>query len=134
QALENFTHYLPLHQQGTFMDVEPCFGDRLSFSYSVIDRSVTERRQDAELSLAVMLNLIRSALGQHWAPDEVHFTHPRPAEGINRHETIFGAPIYFEQDCNRLVFSRSLLDRPMLRQDPLLFQLILAEFKKLETV
>src|SRR5690606_16436679 len=41
---------------------------------------------------------------------------------------------YFEQDCNRLVFSRSLLDRPMLRQDPLLFQLILAEFKKLETV
>jgi AraC-like DNA-binding protein len=129
-AMDNFARYLPLHQQGTFMDVEPCFGDRVAFSYSIIDRTVIERRQDAELSIAVMINLLRSALGQDWAPDEIHFAHARPAGGIRRHERVFGAPIYFQQNCNRIVLSKALLDQPMPRRDPLLFELIRNEFNK----
>ncbi|MEI9851866.1 MAG: AraC family transcriptional regulator [Sphingomonas sp.] len=131
RALEDFARYLPLHQQGTFMDLEPCFGDRVGVSYSIIDRSVTERRQDAELSLAVILNLLRSALGRDWTPDEVHFAHAKPGEGARRHESVFGAPIYFQQNCNRIILSRALLDQPMPRHDPLLRELILAEFRRL---
>lgn len=131
RAIEEFARYLPQHQQGTFMDIEPCFGDRVGVSYSIVDRSVTERRQDAELSLAVILNLLRAALGNDWTPDEVHFAHAKPGEGARRHEAVFGAPIYFQQNCNRIILPRSLLDRPMPKHDPLLHELILAEFRKL---
>lgn len=130
-ALQSFSRFLPLHQQGTYMDLEVCFGDRVALSYSIIDCTVTRRRQDAELSLAVMLNLIRSALGATWAPDEVHFAHSRPLEGIRQHEALFKAPVYFQQNCNRLVLPKSAFDAPMPRHDPLLYDLILSEFIRL---
>ena len=132
EGLRNFARYLPLHQQATFAALEPCFGDRVGFSYAITDDGIRSRRQDAELSLAVMFNLLSAALGGEWRPDEVHFAHPRPSGGASRHERIFGAPVYFEQGSNSIVFDRRLLDTSMPRRDPILFNLIRTEFEKLD--
>lgn len=132
EGLRNFARFLPLHQQATFAALEPCFGDRIAFSYAITDDDIRSRRQDAELSLAVMLNLLSAALGGDWRPDEVHFAHARPAGGASRHERIFGAPLHFEQGRNAIVFDRALLNTPMPRRDPVLFNLIRTDFEKLD--
>lgn len=132
EGLWNFARYLPLHQQATFAALEPCFGDRIAFSYVITDDGIRSRRQDAELSLAVMLNLLCAALGGDWRPDEVHFAHSRPAGGASRHERIFGAPIHFEQGNNSIVFKKALLNTSMPRRDPILFNLIRTDFEKLD--
>jgi AraC-like DNA-binding protein len=52
-----------------------------------------------------------------WAPEEVHFEHPRP-QAWQEHERAFSAPIYFSQPGNALLFRPDILDRPMPGRDP----------------
>jgi AraC-like DNA-binding protein len=130
-ALAGFARYMPYHQQGTIIGLDPCFDDRVGFSYSIVDGRVQTCRQDAELSLAVMLNIVRSALGHDWCPDEVHFAHAQPPGGRRRHEAVFGARLWFDQGCNRLVFPKSTLATPMPKRDPVLHRLILDQFRRM---
>jgi len=111
-ALENFVQLFGHHQQSTLMRfVAPEQGlVRLEYQIGVPD--ILVRRQDAELSLGMFLNLIREACGPSWAPLEAHFEHPKP-EGWNEHESAFDAPVYFTQSSNALIFRKELFSRPM---------------------
>ena len=129
-GLSSFIRYLPLHQQATMIRMEGYGRDRVSLTYAILDDSIYRRRQDAELSIAVMLNMVRAALGDAWQPDEVHFAHARPPSGAFAHERAFGAPVFFDQADNAVIFERSLLDATMSRRDPMLFDLIRSEFEK----
>ena len=60
---------------------------------------------------------MRTSLGARWAPDEVHFEHPRP-EGWREHEQAFGAPVYFSRPSNALLFNANVLGVPMPTHDP----------------
>src|SRR5262249_51186287 len=102
-ALENFVQLFAYHQASTLMRiVEPGQGlARLEYRVHVPD--ILVRRQDAELSLGMFLNIMREALGPSWAPLEVHFEHPKP-EGWKEHESAFDAPVYFAQLTNALIF------------------------------
>ena len=75
---------------------------RLEYQIHVPD--ILVRRQDAEFSLGMFLNIIRENCGSSWAPDEVHFEHPKP-EAWKEHESAFDAPVYFAQSTNALDIS-----------------------------
>jgi AraC-like DNA-binding protein len=111
-ALENFVQLFAHHQQSTLMRItEPERGIvRLEYQIHVPD--ILARRQDAELSLGMFLNIIRENCGPSWAPLEVHFEHPGP-EAWKEHESAFDAPVYFAQSTNALVFRKELFARPM---------------------
>lgn len=111
-ALENFVQLFACHQGSTLMRiVEPGQGlVRLEYQVHVPD--ILVRRQDAELSLGMFLNIMREGLGSSWAPLEVHFEHPKP-EGWKEHESAFDAPVYFAQLTNALIFRKDLFSRPM---------------------
>jgi AraC-like DNA-binding protein len=54
---------------------------------------------------------------------EVHFVHP--ARGPTAaYDAFFGAPVRFSSDCEALLFSRSLLEAPLLTASPELAQLL----------
>lgn len=111
-AFENFIGLFALHQQSTHMAVTDA-GDGLArLEYQIRMPDIVARRQDAELSLGMFLNIMRECLGQSWAPEEVHFEHPKP-EAWREHESAFGAPVYFSQPTNALVFRHDLFQRPM---------------------
>ena len=88
----------------------------IRLEYRIEAPEILERRQDAELSLGMFLNVIRECCGPHWAPEEVHFEHPRP-QLWKEHESAFDAPVYFSQSTNALAFRREILDRPMPARD-----------------
>jgi AraC-like DNA-binding protein len=129
RALRCLADELPFHQQGTFIGLEPFGATRLALSYGIADSTVKERQQDAELSLAILLNLMRQALGPGWCPNEVHFSHTRPLS-THLHERIFGAVVRFQEDANRIVFAKDLLDAPMPRRDDALHGLLAAEIER----
>jgi AraC-like DNA-binding protein len=111
-ALENFVQLFAHHQQSTLMRIVDA-GDGLArLEYQIRVPDILARRQDAELSLGMFLNIMRENLGTSWAPLEVHFEHPRP-EAWREHEQAFDAPVYFAQPTNALVFRRDLFARPM---------------------
>ncbi|MFO1060328.1 MAG: AraC family transcriptional regulator [Dongiaceae bacterium] len=115
-ALENLVNLLPYHQESSVMRLTRGDDGMARLEYQITSSRILARRQDAELSLGMFLNLMRECCGPRWVPDEVHFEHPRP-QLWKDHETAFDAPVYFGQADNALVFRPELLDRPMPARD-----------------
>ena len=115
-ALENLVGLFRFHQESSGMRLVPARDGLIRLEYRIETPEILERRQDAELSLGMFLNVIRECLGPHWAPEEVYFEHPRP-QLWQEHEAAFDAPIYFSQPTNALAFRRDILDRAMPARD-----------------
>lgn len=116
-ALENLVGLFHLHQASSVMNLAEDPGGLVRLEYQIQAPDIVERRQDAELSLGMFLNVFRECYGAAWAPEEVHFEHPCPAES-REHESAFGAPVYFSQPTNALLFRPEITDRAMPGRDP----------------
>ena len=115
-ALENLVKLFPYHQGSTTFRCVRRKDGLLRLEYQIVAPDIVARRQDAELSLGMFLNVIREACGSKWAPEEVHFEHPRP-QAWKEHESEFDAPVYFSQPTNALVFRGDVLERSMPARD-----------------
>jgi len=121
-ALRNLSYYFPAHQQNSTLAIRQ-ERDLLRLDYQITDGRIVNRRQDAELSLGMFCNIFRNCHGSRWTPVEIHFEHPAPIDG-REHEDSFGAPVFFSQPTNSIVFRRGDLDAVMPEHDPYLFSLI----------
>lgn len=124
-ALRQFADLFPLHQEASDVRILAENG-LLRLEYRIIDWRIFDRRQDAELSLAMFQNLLRQAYGPGFAPEEVHFEHPAP-EDRAAHEATFHAPVFFGQRTNALLFRPGDLRRPMPGADAATFSRLAAE-------
>ena len=113
-ALENFVELFAYHQECSRMKLIIGDNDLMRLEYQIEAAAIVERRQDAELSLGMFLNLIRECCGSRWSPEEVHFEHPKPIEA-REHELAFDAPVYFSQPTNALLFRPEILAQPPAR-------------------
>lgn len=115
-ALENLVKLFVCHQENSLLRLSSREDGMMMFEYQILVPDIIERRQDAELSLGMFLNIFRECLGSDWTPEEVYLEHPKP-ENAQEHEAAFGAPTYFSQPTNALVFRPDVLDHPMPRRD-----------------
>lgn len=114
-ALSNLAQLFPYHQQAT----ETRFvkdGEFLRLEYRILDGNILERRQDAELTMGMFVNVFRHCLGAQWVPEEIHCEHARPQDW-HQHETAFGSPVHFAQRTNAVVFRDKDLSRAMPQGD-----------------
>ena len=128
-ALRKFTTYLPAHQQATHLAVCNLGDGRAMVEYAILDASIKDRQQDAELSIAILFNIFRHCLGSKWVPLGIHLMHSKPS-GQTRYEELLGARPLFAQTSNRIVFRRSELDCPMPRRDEELVRLLEAQLER----
>ncbi len=122
-ALGNLVGLFAYHQECSRMNLVLGSDGLMRLEYQIEASDIVDRRQDAELSLGMFLNVIRECCGRSWAPEEVHFEHPRPAEA-KEHERAFDAPVYFSQPCNALLFRPTVLSRAMPHGDVRLMDLM----------
>jgi AraC-like DNA-binding protein len=115
-ALEQLVGLFRFHQESSAMRLCRGTSGLMRLEYQITAPTIVERRQDAELSLGMFLNFFRECCGARWAPEEVHFEHPKPSMA-KEHEAAFGAPVYFSQPTNALLFRLAILDRPMPASD-----------------
>ncbi|WP_366553623.1 AraC-like transcriptional regulator QhpR [Aquibaculum sediminis] len=121
-ALRNVEQYFPAHQTKSSFGLLPD-SDILWLSYRIFDSNIRYRRQDAELSMGMFLNIFRHALGRDWSPLEVRFEHDTP-DAAYEHERLFGAPVRFGRRTNAFAFRRSDLTARMPSADPYLYAVI----------
>jgi AraC-like DNA-binding protein len=114
-ALEHLAMWFPWHRQATETRFVP-LGDRWLLTCRILDGSVIDRRQDAELTMGMFVNILRACLGPRWMPEMVLFEHPRPAIW-RQHESVFDADIHWSQPHNAIVFKTSKLGSPMPQAD-----------------
>jgi AraC-like DNA-binding protein len=131
-ALENLVGLFRYHQESSSMRLRAEADGLMRLEYQITAPAIVERRQDAELSLGMFLNFFRECCGPSWAPEEVHFEHPKPAEA-KEHETAFDAPVYFSQPTNALLFRRQILARPMPASDARLLAIMQTCLERLST-
>jgi len=74
-------------------------------------------RHTAEFIVAAWIVIARQATGLDFAPVEVSFRHPPPAD-FREHRRLFRAPIRFNRPVNGVVLRRALLDTPLVEADP----------------
>lgn len=121
-AIHNMEAYFPAHQQLSSFNIIKD-GDVLWLSYKINDPRIIERRQDAELSMGMFLNIFRQALGENWSPLEVRFEHKNPGSKTE-HEKVFGAPIRFGRRTNAIGFRYEELGSTMPEPDPYLYAIV----------
>jgi AraC-like DNA-binding protein len=124
-ALRQFVDLFPLHQEASEARLT-AEGGLLRLEYRIVDWRIFERRQDAELSLAMFQNLLKRAYGDGFALEEVQFEHPAPLD-VSAHHEVFRAPVFFGQRTNALVFRPGDLRRPMPTADSARFAKLTAE-------
>jgi len=121
-GLRNMETHFPAHQgQSSFGLIRD--DDMFWLSYRVNDPKIADRRQDAELSMGMFLNIFRHALGPDWHPLEIRFEHTRP-EHHQEHQEVFGAPVQFGRRTNALAFRPVDLDARMPASDPYLYSIV----------
>ena len=100
-AFDILATFIPTLQEQTALRFER-HPHGFSVAYQIRDGHIVRRRQDAELTVGVLIGFVRANLGPHWVPQEVHFEHPRP-DAPQDYDTLLGAPAYFGQLCNAIV-------------------------------
>jgi AraC-like DNA-binding protein len=122
-ALVNFAKAFPFHQHSTLIQLVDQ-GECYRFDYQVRHGAISERRQDAELTMGMATNLVRHVLGPDWAPREVSFEHAQP-EGWHEHREAFRSEIRFGQPGNSILIPKQdLATKAMPASDPILLMLI----------
>jgi AraC-like DNA-binding protein len=123
EALINFSQAFPFHQHSTLIQLVDQ-GECYRFDYQVRHSAILERRQDAELTMGMAMNLVRHVLGPKWAPREVLFEHSRPRDW-HEHRDVFDAPVRFDQACNSILIPKcELKGQAMPGHDPVLLMLV----------
>ncbi|WP_315741709.1 MULTISPECIES: AraC family transcriptional regulator [unclassified Bradyrhizobium] len=114
-AIEHLALWFPWHQQATETRLARRDGF-LRLEYRILDGSIVDRRQDAELTMGMFANVFRACLPSGWAPEIVLFEHARPTAWRD-HEAAFDAEVEWSQGTNALVFRDRGLDRAMPHAD-----------------
>lgn len=125
-ALQNMAKYLPVFQSKSEFSLRTVQG-KVHMEYRLVDGSIVNRRHDAEMTLGIILNIMRRALGERWSPLEVKFCHSLSGSWKG-HLKAFQSEVRFGQTTNAIVFNREELARPMLGADPQLLRLTMEHF------
>jgi AraC-like DNA-binding protein len=110
-ALESLCAYHPAHMSGAILSLSFREGTAV-LTYRVCDAEVSEVRQETEMTLTALRNIIRDALGPCWSPDLMCFAHSRV------HGSFRNMNVRFDRHSNSIHLRVDQLDTPMPHADP----------------
>jgi AraC-like DNA-binding protein len=110
EAFRYSTRYFPLINTAVRLSIDES-GDPVTFDVEGEGGPAGVSRPYAEYCLAVFVLHVRGATGVPFAMRRVTFTHRLPPD-LREHERIFGCPVRFEEEHNRLVLDRSAWEAP----------------------
>ena len=106
-------------------------GESAKLGYAIYEPLDTGLRYIYDASLSIMCNLMRSMCGAKWAPEEVHFSHSRPAN-TQPWEEFFRASLVFDAGMDGLVFREQWLEAPIPGDNRQAFETLLDQFENLQ--
>ena len=116
EGLDRAVRYNLLWTDGSYLSIER--GSPLTkIVYTYVDDSITERRQDVEITFAVLASLSRSVTNSDLSPELVTFQHDRPGN-TTEHQRIFNCPVEFNAPANKYFLDSHALQLPIVKADP----------------
>ncbi|KGM40067.1 AraC family transcriptional regulator [Aquabacterium sp. NJ1] len=115
-SMEVLLRYLAMLNGALSLTVEEA-GGMVVIRDEVIVGSAQPVRQAVELSVGVILRMMRQFLGADWRPRRVCFVHAAPRD-TSTHLRVFGPCVEFNHDFNGIVCSKAELDAANPSADP----------------
>jgi AraC-like DNA-binding protein len=110
EAFRYSARYFPLINTAVRLPIDET-GDPVTFDVVNERGPAVVSRPYAEFCLAVFVLHVRAATGVAFKLREVTFAHPLPAD-TSEHERVFGCPVRFEAQHNRLYLDRTAWEAP----------------------
>jgi AraC-like DNA-binding protein len=110
EAFRYVTRYFPLINTAASLTIDES-GDPVTFDVAGESGPTGVTRAYAEYCLAVFVLHMRAGTGVAFPLRSVTFTHRLPPD-VSEHERIFGCPVRFEAEHNRLYVDRSVWETP----------------------
>lgn len=110
-AFKRVSRYHSIWTDGALFTLESS-GDTSAIVYRYADTSISEHRQDSEMTLATVATLCRNIASPDFVPGTIEFQHEAPAD-ISEHLRLFRCPVQFGAPENRFTFASSLLSLPI---------------------
>jgi AraC-like DNA-binding protein len=110
EAFRCVTRYFPLINTAVSLTIDES-GDPVTFDVAGESGPTGVSRAYAEYCLAVFVLHMRAGTGLAFPLRRVTFTHRLPPD-VGEHERIFGCPVRFEAEHNRLVVDRAVWETP----------------------
>ena len=98
-------------------------GDPCAIVYRYLDDTISEHRQDSEMTFATVTTLCRNIASPEFMPTAIEFQHDEPAD-TSEHQQLFRCPIKFNAPLNKLYFKSSCLLLPIEKADASLCALL----------
>jgi len=117
-ALLGMRDHFPVFQRNSLLNVS-VDKDICEVEYRLLDGEIMDRRQDAELTIGMINNVIKRAMGSTWAPLAVDFQHPALVNA-HPHRDAFKCDVAFQCERNLIRFKANCLDQAMPGADPML--------------
>lgn len=128
-AIGCMERFFPVFQGNSLLKFNRANG-LCTLEYQLLDGDIPDRRQDAELTLGMINNVLRRGMGKHWVPEAVHFQHPALVQS-GPHRDAFRCDVRFGQHHNAIVLRESCLDQPMPDADAMLHNVALGTLQAL---
>jgi|JI10StandDraft_1071094.scaffolds.fasta_scaffold03613_10 AraC-like DNA-binding protein len=116
KAVEALAEHVWAQAEGLSIAIDDTDGV-VTLSASIAHAPATSVRQNIELTLAVLLGLLRRFLGPRWVPEMVLFRHRKPAS-VALHISTFGCVPLFGQYLDAIVLRAADLDVEIAGADP----------------
>lgn len=114
QAMEHLVHFVPLLSNGFTVTLSKEQDDLMCLSWaSYAESDSVQPRQFADATTAALLGFFRWLAGDNsFHPQMIEFDYPEP-EDISKHRSVFGCPLRFGTERNRIFFSTKDLLAPL---------------------
>ena len=128
-AIGSMERFFPVFQDNSVLKFSRQDG-LCALEYQLLDGDIPDRRQDAELTIGMINNVLKRALGPGCAPEAVHFQHPALVQH-GPHRDAFRCEVRFNQPSNCILLRESCLDQPMPDADAMLHNVALGTLQDL---
>lgn len=117
-ALLGMRDHFPVFQRNSLLNVS-LKKDICEVEYRLLDGEIMDRRQDAELTIGMINNVIKRAMGSEWSPLAIEFQHPALVDAIP-HKKAFECDVSFQKEANLIRFKTNCLQHTMPGADTML--------------
>lgn len=116
EAFEVISRYARLHNSGAIVELKT-YGNKALLCYDDTTPGLPRSLQICDLVLALAMDLLRFFMGESWRAKAVFFVHSKP-ENLSVYQTLFKAPLFFEQEVYAVEFDASILEARGPQSDP----------------
>jgi AraC-like DNA-binding protein len=115
-ALQQLVRHLHLNDRGAVGYMVDLNRDGLALGYAIYRNDTPGIDQVYDMSIAIVVGIVRSLCGLDWKPTLVSFSHHAPSD-LAPYKRHFRSPLRFDAAHSEVIVGTRWLDRPMLGAD-----------------